>query len=199
MSSTEPRTTVATQASIKRFPFGPPVLLEGEDEAAYNELLLQVSNAVKPADPIEEICLHDFVARTWEVSRWRCLKAALLTANASNGLQQVLRRLMDPEQADGLAERWATGNGRAARKVDRLLAKAKLTMEAVLAETLATKFDDFERIERLEATAELRRNAVLHEIERHRANFASSLRRAAATVEDAVALKPAPTLPGEPP
>jgi hypothetical protein len=70
------------------------------------------------------------------------------------------------------------------KKIDRLLGWAELTMDAVLAEALATRIDDIERIERLEATAEHRRNAVLREIEHHRASFASSLRRATATIED---------------
>ncbi len=34
--------------------FGPPPLLEGDDPAAYNELLARISGTVKPADVLEE-------------------------------------------------------------------------------------------------------------------------------------------------
>lgn len=54
--------------------FGPPPLLEGEDENAYNELLAHVSGAVKPGDIIEEIWIRDIVDLTWEIFRWRALK-----------------------------------------------------------------------------------------------------------------------------
>jgi hypothetical protein len=35
--------------------FGPPPLIEGEDAAAYDELLVRISAAVKPADILEDI------------------------------------------------------------------------------------------------------------------------------------------------
>lgn len=179
-------TTAAAMAPIAVAPFGPPALLNGEDEKAYSELLLQLSSAVQPVDTIEEIWVGEIVALTWEVLRWRRLKAALLDAQAPDGLKQILGRLMDEQDdADWLAERWARGHASAVKKVDSLLAKAGLTIDAVQAETLVLQFDAVERIDRLEATAEHRRNAILREIERHRAGFASSLRRAAAKVEDA--------------
>ena len=51
--------------------FGPPLLLEGEDAAAYDELLARVCAAVKPADIIDEMFIADIVALEWEVFRWR--------------------------------------------------------------------------------------------------------------------------------
>ena len=58
--------------------FGPPPLLAGEDSIAYDDLLAQVSGAVKPADIIEEIFVHDIVDLTWEVFRWRRLETSLM-------------------------------------------------------------------------------------------------------------------------
>jgi hypothetical protein len=48
-------------------PFGPPPLIEGEDSAAYDELLARVSTAVKPADILEDIWVRDFVDLDSEV------------------------------------------------------------------------------------------------------------------------------------
>src|SRR5215470_10825383 len=58
--------------------FGPPLLLEGEDAAAYDELLSRVCAAVKPADIIDEMFIADIVALEWEVLRWRRLKWTLM-------------------------------------------------------------------------------------------------------------------------
>jgi hypothetical protein len=105
----------------------------------------------------------------------------------------------DREAADRLADRWARGQPAAVKKVENLLASAN--MDAVWAETLVLEFDAFEHIERLEATAEQRRNAVLHEIERRRAGRGTSLHRVVAHVEDAIYedLTPKPKRAGEPP
>src|SRR6476661_1515443 len=70
-------------------------------------------------------------------------------------------------------------------QVDAVLAAAGLEMDAAMARTFALKIDTVERIERMAAAAHYRRSDVLHEIERHRASFAATLRRAVAEVEDA--------------
>jgi hypothetical protein len=49
--------------------FGSPPLLEGEDSAAYDDLLARVSGAVKPADVLEEIWVCDIVDLVWETFR----------------------------------------------------------------------------------------------------------------------------------
>jgi hypothetical protein len=41
-------------------------------------------------------------------------------------------------------------------------------MDTVMAQTLALKIDEIERIDRMTMTTEARRNAALREIERHR-------------------------------
>jgi hypothetical protein len=53
--------------------FGPPLLLEGEDAAAYDELLGRICAALKPVDIIDELFIADIVALEWEVLRWRRL------------------------------------------------------------------------------------------------------------------------------
>lgn len=48
-----------------------------------------------------------------------------------------------------------------------------LTNDAVMAQTLALKIDQVERIDRVIADAEARRNVALREIDRHRATLAA--------------------------
>jgi hypothetical protein len=57
------------------------------------------------------------------------------------------------------------------------------TMEIVTARTLATRFEEFERIERL--MAEARGDNALHEVERHHFSLAPLPRQAAEDVIDA--------------
>ena len=67
----ESKTEVAAvPGEVQRFAvFGPPLLLEGEDAAAYDELLARVCAAIKPVDVIDEMLIADILALEWEVLR----------------------------------------------------------------------------------------------------------------------------------
>jgi hypothetical protein len=71
-------------------------------------------------------------------------------------------------EADDLAKAWTARKPSALKRVDKILASAEMTMDAVMAQTLSLKLDDIERIERMIAMAEARRNIILREIEWHR-------------------------------
>ena len=157
--------------------FGPAPLFEGEDSASYDELLARVSGAIKPSDIIEEIWIRDIVALTWEALRLRRVRAALLTAKRHVGVKQLLRPLYGTEVYD-LSEQWARREGEAVAAVDRHLATAGLTMDAVMAETMSAEIELVEKMDRMIASAEIRRNATLREIERRRSDFAARLRQA---------------------
>jgi hypothetical protein len=67
---------------------------KGEDSKAYDDLLAQVSGAVKPVDIIEEIFVHDIVDLTWEVFRWRRLETKLMPPsnyNFAEGIEKIER------------------------------------------------------------------------------------------------------------
>lgn len=172
-------------ASTRLALFGPPPLLEGEDPAAYDELLARVSGAVKPADILEEIWVRDYVDLAWEILRLRRLKSQLLTANVHRGLKEILDRLCGYHHAEKLSADWANGDGDAIEEVDERLANAGLSKNEVMAQTLSVKIEDVERIDRMIMNAEARRNVVLREVDRHRAVLGQDLRRASRNVEDA--------------
>jgi hypothetical protein len=50
--------------------FGPPPILAGEDETAYDELMGCVYAALEPVDVIDEMLIADAVASEWEFLRW---------------------------------------------------------------------------------------------------------------------------------
>jgi hypothetical protein len=149
-------------------PFGPPSLIEGEDATAYDELLARISTAVKPTNIIEDIWVREVVDFTWEALRMRRLKTALLTASAHIGLEGVLKPLLDDGITE-LVEPWARGEPDAIQQVKGILNSANLTIDAVIAQTMCELIEKLERIERMLAMIEARRNATLREIDRYRA------------------------------
>jgi len=68
--------------------------------------------------------------------------------------------------------------------VARALNEAGLTIDEATAKTLESKIDVFERIDRMLASAEARRNNALREIDRHRDAAGTAVRRAIDEVED---------------
>src|ERR1043166_3268188 len=75
--------------------FGPPPILAGEDEAAYDALMGRLYAAVKPVDVIDEMLIQEVVASEWEFLRWSRWKFSLFQACAAQGLQQFLTDYLD--------------------------------------------------------------------------------------------------------
>ena len=71
--------------------FGQPNILEGEDAAAYNELLDRVRAAVNSVDILEEIFIADLVSSEWERLRWNRLKSTLIRTHGLEALEEFLR------------------------------------------------------------------------------------------------------------
>jgi hypothetical protein len=186
ISTTSP-SSAPTKTALTEEPdfFGPPPLITGEEPAAYVALLEQVSTAVRPQGILEKIWVRDIVDLVWETLRLRRLKANLLQGEANRGVRETIEPLIGLLEADDLSKEWARRTSKALRRVEGLLSAAGLTMDVVMAQTLDLKLDQVERIERLIASAEARRNNALREIDRHRAALGSAMRTAVEAVEDA--------------
>jgi hypothetical protein len=232
--------------------FGQPNILEGEDAAAYEELLARIRAAIKPDDTIEEMFIHEVVALEWEVLRWRRLKSSLIQSRGCKALEgflveqfksnyalheehfkgyleEIFRNNLPEDQADSaetLAAECAPNDAEADDKLDKvlrsigldrgtvldearalrarelvqeyvrrepdtvvmineLLTEAGASIDGFMADALVEKLEYIERIDRLAAIAESRRNASLCEIERRRAVFGATLRRNVQEIEDA--------------
>jgi hypothetical protein len=231
--------------------FGPPLVLEGENAAAYDELLARIYAAVKPVDIIDEIFISDVVFLEWDVLRWRRLKWTLMQATGIKALErflverlesdyalheehfksylaEILQKNLPKDQVDSaemLAAECAPNDAHADHKLDEvlhtiglnagtvlddaralkakelaqdyvrhesdavtliheLLTDAGVTMDDFMADALAEKLDDIERIDHLTAIAENRRNASLREIDRRRTALGQTLRRSIQEIED---------------
>jgi hypothetical protein len=175
----------STSASITRLDvFGPPPLLGGEDAAAYNELLVRVSAAVKPTDIVEEIWVRDIVDLAWEVFRLRRIKAGLLAAATQNEIKRVLAKFLSDGDAQEVARDWTLNDKNAREVVQAYFDMVSLTLDGATARAFEMKIKNIELIDRMIASAEARRNIALREIERHRVSVAERLRRAS-EIEDA--------------
>ena len=177
----------AARENLAPVPFGPAPLAEGEVACAYDELLLRISCAVRPADIFEEIWVRDIVDLTWEALRLRRLAAGLMTVGARRALELDLRPLVGFDQARGMARGWAAREPMAVGEVAEHLAANGIAMENLAAKGLGLELDSIERVDRMTMAAEARRNAALREIDRHRATLARRLRAAVAEAEADVA------------
>jgi hypothetical protein len=106
------------------------------------------------------------------------LKKSPDLAEALNSLIEILEIFVGWSPAEELAKRWVRNDVKARKEINNMLTSAGLTMESAAAQTLALTIDEIERIDRMIMNAEARRNAVLREIDRHRASVAQPLRRA---------------------
>jgi hypothetical protein len=168
----------------------PVPLLPGEKEADYASLAARVVGTTKPEDAIEELLVRDVVDLTWEVFRLRRARAGVLKASMSDGVGVVLDGLGHGAgeiygYTRELGQGWAAGDKSARRKVEAALTKAGLTIDELTAATVESKLDSFERLDRMLASAEARRNNALREIERHRAALGGAARRSVEEIEDA--------------
>jgi hypothetical protein len=229
--------------------FGPPLLLEGEDAAAYDELVGRICAAVRPADVIYEMFIADIVALEWEVLRWRRLKSILMqqawfkalenslsgklddhlySERVADRLTKILQDNLPEEQVDSaqslvrdyarnkqhavdtinevlaginlnigeirydaraakaheLVQGYRRGEPEAVRLVDQLRTRAGVSMETFMPRAFREIIDNIERIDRLTAIAETRRNAALREIDRRHAVLGEALRHRMQQIDD---------------
>jgi hypothetical protein len=230
--------------------FGPPLVIEGEDAAGYDELFGRICAAVRPVDVIDEIFVADLVALEWDLLRWRRLKSSLIRTRALKALNGFLREQLEyylyrerfeddltkilqdnlkgdqtqdvartlahdcawnkphavakvneiltriethmdillddakARKAEELVQQFVRRKPAAVRLIDKLVASAGMSIDALIVQTLTKhELDYIERIDRLAALAESRRSACLREIDRRRAVLGEALRRQVQEVE----------------
>ncbi|WP_336489397.1 HNH endonuclease [Methylobacterium nigriterrae] len=180
------------------FLFDERPLLPDEDPGPYDTLLSTFVQQVRPADVIEAIWVKDIVDLIWETKRlrrWRrqilgqarleaATKLALPVIEAQN--RNTFRADFEHRrEAEALALGWLEHDNAEAARMEQLLRARGLTAADVDAQAFQVKLPDLERIERMIASADHRRDALLREIERKRASLSQHVRAAAADVIDA--------------
>ena len=117
----------------------------------------------------------------------RGVKTELIASAVPTALRKILAPLADAEEhskwMDVLVKLWISQKPSGIKRVNKLLASASLTFNAVIAEAAKNHLDEIERVERLTAIVEGRRDAFLRELDRRRA-FAQALRNKVREVDD---------------
>ena len=141
----------------------PSPLLPGEQEAEYATLIARIVAVAQPRDAIEDLLTRDVIDLTWEVFRLRRVKAGILKASIHTGVERVLDGLgygqdQKYDYTKRLGQSWASGDKKSRKEVMAALSAAGLTIDEVTAKTVESKLDSFERLDRMLASAEARRN-----------------------------------------
>jgi hypothetical protein len=151
--------------------FGDPPLLRGEDDSRYYAVMEQFTKMIEPKDIMYWWWVKDMTDHTWEIRRLRRFKVLVVE----------LRRDRAIKHREGFAN-IATAHG-----FDKSVAVPESEKDS--AEFFSDRIDQYKDIDKLIASAELRRDRTLREIERRRESFARQLRKASdnmAAAEDNV-------------
>jgi hypothetical protein len=161
---------------------GAAPVFPGVDPASYDTLLARLIAEVGPGNVMEQAWTRDAADLICETLRLRWLKAELMNTCADEGMQKLLESINVRGNTHELARRWAAREPEAVAGVEAALAGTGLDISHAMAATLALRIAEIERIDRMAASAEARRNATIREIVRHRehAPFAARLRKATA-------------------
>jgi hypothetical protein len=159
--------------------FGPPPLLEGEDEAAYFGLLEKVGASVKPSGVLEEIATRDFVNITWEILRLRRMRQSLISAEFCAVIEKALSPCFGSAELREMCEVWLTSHYRALSEASEFMEEVGLKIDDLHARAFEAKIETVERVDRMIAQAEHRRRLIIVELDRSRDVLARRLREAA--------------------
>lgn len=157
---------------------GPPPLVGGEDSAAYEELLERVTDEVEPQGIIEQIWVRDVADITFDIFRLRRVRSRLITTHQISRYKPMFLALYDSNAVSEVLEQWANCVSGADEYFDALAKVEPNATESGRAEAVQWNIKVIERIDTLIMNAEIRRNAVIREIDRRRVHLAQVLRDA---------------------
>ena len=164
--------------------FGCAPTLKTEDKKVYWDFLNEVVRCIKPEDMIEWLRVKDVIDLSWEIMGFRKLKITLIEIERENTNATIKWGREHPDEpyydCMKLTSRPRTAQEIEARKNGRFL-----DTETDSAKLLWKHIDEYERIERLLTSAELRRDRILREIELCRAELARRLRQTTDEILDA--------------
>jgi hypothetical protein len=159
-----------------------PALLKNESAQEFEKLLKELNLDIQPQTFTEQIYVDDIANLTWEILRWRRVKAGIV-GNAfrpalENALRSLPRDVKDNADigiaVDRLARAWFSTQA-AKDKVSASLKEVGLDEWAVEVEALRSRLNEIEKIDRLIASAEARRDKALRTVALYRESFSQKL------------------------
>jgi hypothetical protein len=177
--------------------FGNPPTLPHEDNGAYYRLVEELTKATTPADLIDWMWIRQIADLTWDILRMQRTKTGVIQNSLHESLARMLDQRMDFRFDDHPADRSTVPGRRKAsnyylcplvrEEVESLFACEQVGKDVVYAVAFADQIGTLEKIERLIAAAEARRDNALREIEERRAAKGQALRVASSQLIEAQA------------
>lgn len=164
--------------------FGHAPTLKTESNKVYWDFLNEVVRCIKPEDMIEWLWVKDVVDLSWEILRFRKLKITLIEIEREDTNATIEWERGHP---DAPYYEWPdfTSRPRTAEEIEFRKNRRLHDTETDSAKLLWEHIDQYEHIERLVTSVELRRDRILREIELRRAELARRLRQTTDEIIDA--------------
>jgi hypothetical protein len=173
----ESREQRAAQWERRLWIFGKAPLLPGEDDVAYYNLYEKIYYDAGLKDVFCEFWIADINNLTWEIKRYRSMKAEILKRYTSEAIAMELFKLSDGDDHSDLVMKAAQGEETAIKQVEEVLATVNLSIDWLMAKVQFDQIDCIRVIDGLIADAEERRNSALHEIERRQVKLEEEYKR----------------------
>jgi hypothetical protein len=167
--------------------FSKPVLLPGESEVEFLALRERIVQEIEPKGEIERICLDDILELLWEILRLRRYRTLIITNTIPAAIRNLYKQLgYDADflnntetetEATEMAKAYFHVGAAAKKKFMKVLSRAGLDGPALEAEAFRIAISDLERLDKMLAALERRRNKALRFIAEYRQGLAIQIRR----------------------
>ena len=177
-------------------PYFGTIVLKTESEDEFVKIVAKLKQDIQPENFIEELYVSEVAALTWEIIRYRRCKTAIITNANHTALKSILLQIRfkpgssETLAADKLAHEWYYSQ-KAKQDIAALLKEAGRDESAVEAEAFRLRLSEIEKMDRLLASVEARRDKTLRGIGQYRESFARKLQQSTASV---VAADAAPSM-----
>ncbi len=178
------------RAQLALLPVSP--LLMTESEAEFDRVRDAFDQELKPRGIIDQMYVADIAYLSWEILRLRRCKAGIINSAFRPAVDNLAAQLEgDPRGSTFIREGMAQSLGRswfagpaAKKQVLEFFSKFQLDESAIEAEAIRSSAGDLERLDRLLASLESRRNRALRCIADYRGGFARQLRESSDRIID---------------
>jgi hypothetical protein len=183
---------------IESFFMKPPLLI-GESRPEYERMFTAIATTIRPQNVIEWMLVSDIMNLSWEFRRLGKTKVGLINLNWKDAIRMIVKALLDSDQEERsrvsqeLADGWFTGE-EAKQEIQALLAKHRLTEDAIAAQAISLRLPELDIIDRKMERTLVSRMAIMRDIEHHRAAGTWKMPKDFLQIVDAAA-EPTPLAP----
>jgi hypothetical protein len=177
--------------------FADPPLVGNEKREDFDRFFSAITAAVKPNDAIAWLYTWDVACYSWEIRRERIVKADIIKSAQMEFVSELLRsntlarstptgfaKQLPRLQGEAEARQWIK-NPKSLPEITKILADNSYDLSDILARAYILGADSIDVIDRRIASYEIRRMAVMREVENYNEKFARKLDAASENVLDA--------------